>query len=78
MTESVSNAWPVIGSLEGFGSFLVWQFHAAKNAAVFGADIAMKAVGVLTAIQAVLVAPRPLLAAWLVLFHSKTSVISRK
>jgi hypothetical protein len=71
--RKLPRAWPVVGTVAGVGSFLVWPFLAAKDAALFGADAAAASAGMLTAIQAVLVAPCILLAVWLVRFHIKTT-----
>ncbi len=71
--RKLPRVWPIVGTVAGVGSFLVWPFLAAKDAALFGADAAAASVGMLTAIQAVLVAPCLLLAVWLVRFHVKNT-----
>ena len=71
--RTLSRVWPGVGTVAGIGSFLVWPFLAAKDAALFGVDAAAATVGMLTTIQAVLVAPCILLAVWLVRFHSTTA-----
>lgn len=77
--RKLPRVWPVVGTIAGVSSFLVWALLAVKDAVVFGVDdTAVNAVnaasaGTLTAIQAALVAPCILLAVWLVRFHCKTT-----
>lgn len=71
--RKLPRVWPVVGSVAGVCSFLVWAFLAAKHATVFGADVVVASVVMMTTIQAVLVAPCILLAVWLVRYHIKNT-----
>jgi hypothetical protein len=70
--NKLSRVWPVVGTLAGIGSFLIWPFVAAEKAVLFSVNIAAKTSLTFMAIQAVLVAPCILLVISLVRFHSKT------
>lgn len=71
--RKLPRVWPVVGTASGVGSFLVWFVLTPKDETLFGADAVAASAGMLTAIQAVLVAPCILLAVWLVRFHSKAT-----
>ncbi len=74
--RKLPRVWPVVGTVAGVSSFLVWALLAVKDAVVFGVDdtaVNAASAGTLTAIQAALVAPCILLAVWLVRFHCKTA-----
>lgn len=74
--RKLSRVWPVVGTVAGVSSFLVWALLAVKDAVVLGVDdtaVNTASAGTLTAIQAALVAPCILLAVWLVRFHCKAA-----